>query len=239
MPSLNGAGGLRVLGYARVSSEAQAEHGVSLDAQETRLRAYCEVHGLELVRIEVDAGLSGKKTANRPALQRALKSLRRGDACGLVAVKLDRLSRSTRDVLDLVERADRERWALHSIDERLDTGSPHGRFVLTVLAGLAQMEREQIGARTKAAMAELRRQGRRVSGRAPFGFVFHEGRVITAEAEQDTLRRILELRASGLGARKIAKALNEEGRANPRTGKAWNYGTMAGIVRTFERNGRS
>ncbi len=70
------------------------------------------------------------KTTNRPALQRALAALREGEAFGLVAVKLDRLSRTTRDVLDLVARAEKEKWALHSIDERLDTSSPQGRFVV-------------------------------------------------------------------------------------------------------------
>ena len=229
--------GLRVVGYLRVSSEAQVERGVSLDAQETRLRAYCAAHGLELVRIETDAGISAKKMANRPALQSALRSLRGGDVHGLVAVKLDRLSRSTRDVLELVERADRERWALHSIEERLDTGSPHGRFVLTVLAGLAQMEREQIGARTKAALEELRRQGRRVSGRPPFGYAFDGGSVVPAYGEQEILQRILELRAAGLGARRIARQLGEEGLDNPRTGRAWHASNVAHVLRTVERRG--
>jgi len=134
-----------VIGYIRVSTEDQTENGVSLAAQRHRLQAYAEAHGLQLVRIEEDAGISARRTTNRPGLQRALAALKRGDADGLVVVKLDRLSRTTSDILDLVSRAEKERWALHSIEERLDTESPHGRFVVTVLAALAQMEREQIG----------------------------------------------------------------------------------------------
>ncbi len=127
-----------VIGYARVSTEDQAGNGVSLDAQRHRLEAYCAAHGLTLARVEEDAGISARKTTNRPALQRALVALRRGDAAGLVAIKLDRLSRTTRDVLDLVARAEKEDWALHSIEERLDTSSPQGRFVVTLLGALAQ-----------------------------------------------------------------------------------------------------
>ncbi len=119
-----------VIGYCRVSTEDQAGNGVSLDAQRHRIEAYCTAHGLVLARVEQDAGISAKRTTNRPGLQRALSALRDGDADGLVVVKLDRLSRTTSDILDLVARAEKEKWALHSIEERLDTESPHGRFVV-------------------------------------------------------------------------------------------------------------
>ncbi len=225
----------RVLGYCRVSSVEQATSGISLDAQESRLRAYCAAHGLELVRIDVDRGISAKAMHNRAGLQKALRALRKGDAGGLVAVKLDRLSRSTRDVLDLVERADREGWALHSIEERLDTSSPHGRFVVTVLAGLAQMEREQIGERTRHGMAELRRQGKRTSRFPPFGFKWSDGRRVQVPEEQRILKRILRHREQGLGKRRIAKALNAAGCQNPRTQGLWTPSTLASILRSAAR----
>ena len=117
------------------------------------------------------------------ALQRALQALRSGEVVGLVAVKLDRLSRTTRDVLDLVARAEKESWALHSIEERLDTSSAQGRFVVTLLGALSQLEREQAAERTKSAMAELRRQGRRISGKPPFGYRFEGGRVVEVTEE--------------------------------------------------------
>lgn len=219
-----------VVGYLRVSTTEQADKGVSLDAQRTRLRAYCAAHGLALLRVEEDAGVSARKTSNRPALQRALKALAKGDASGLVAVKLDRLSRTTRDVLDLVARAEKEGWALHSIDERLDTGSPQGRFCVTVLGALAQLEREQAGERTRVALAELRRQGRRISGRPPFGFRFEKGRVVEVEEEQRVLARMRRLAGKGAGSYRIASVLNAEGIANPRTGAPWFWGTVRAIL---------
>ena len=230
----NGAG---VLGYIRVSTVEQADRGVSLDAQRQRLRAYCEAHGLALMWVEEDAGVSARRTTNRPALQRALKALAKGEASGLVAVKLDRLSRTTRDVLDLVARAEKEGWALHSIDERLDTSSPQGRFVVTVLGALAQLEREQAGERTRVALAELRRQGRRVSGRPPFGFRFDGGRVVEVEEEQRILGRMKRLAGRGAGSYRIASVLNAERVPNPRTGRAWFWGTVRVILDSAARRG--
>ncbi len=227
----------RVIAYVRVSTEDQSANGVSLDAQRHRLKAYCDAHALDLVAVEADEGISAKRTANRPGLQRALERLRRGEAAGLVAVKLDRLSRTTRDVLDLVARAEKERWALHSIEERLDTGSPHGKFVVTVLAALAQMEREQIGARTKSAMDELRRQGRKTGSRPPFGYRFEGGLVVEAEGEQAILRQIAALRESGLGCCRLLEALDAAGTVNPRTRRPWNIGTLRAVLRTCDRRG--
>ena len=224
-----------VIGYVRVSTTEQSEKGVSLDAQRRRLRGYCEAHGLTLLRIEEDAGISAK-TVRRPGLQRALAAMSKGEATGIVALKLDRLSRSTRDVLDLVARAEKEGWALHSIDERLDTGSPHGRFVVTILAALSQMEREQVSARTKIAMAELRRQGRKTGSKPRFGFAYVDGLLVPNDEEIPILQRILELRDAGCGAYKIMTTLNAEGTVNPRTRDVWRLGTMQSILRTVERD---
>ena len=226
-----------VVGYIRVSTADQADRGVSLEAQRRRLEAYCEAHGLALVRVEEDAGVSAKRTSNRPALQRALKALEKGEASGLVAVKLDRLSRTTRDVLDLVSRAEKEGWALHSIDERLDTSSPQGRFVVTVLGALAQLEREQAGERTRVALAELRRQGKRISGRPPFGFRFDGGRVVEVAEEQRVLARMKGLAEDGAGCYRIATVLNEAGDVNPRTRAPWFFGTVRAILDSAARRG--
>lgn len=205
---------------------------MSLDAQTTKLRDYCRLHDLELVEVVADNGVSAKKTSNRPALQRALAALKKGKAAGLVVVKLDRLSRTTTDLLGLVAQADRECWQLHSIHEHLDTRTPHGRFVLTILAGLAQMEREQIAERTREAMAELRRQGRRISGKAPFGFMFRGDNVVPVRKEQRALKRIKKLSAEGLGSWRIWKRMNARGGRNPRTGRPWSRGSVVAVLKT-------
>jgi len=226
----------RVFGYLRVSSREQAEHGVSLADQEHRIRGYCDAHSLELVAVAADEGISGKATGNRPGLQRALKALRRHEAGGLVVCKLDRLSRSVRDALELVALSERGGWELHSIEERLDTSSPHGRFFVAMIAALAQLEREQIGERTRNGMAELRRQGRRISGQPPFGFRFEGDRLEPVEEEQVILGQMLGLGGVGCGPTAIAGALNADGLLNPRTGGPWTPGNVGAILKTAARH---
>jgi DNA invertase Pin-like site-specific DNA recombinase len=97
------------------------------------------------------------------------------------------------------------------------------------------MEREQCAERTRAALAELRRRGKRVSGKAPFGYRFDGDDVVEAPKEQQILGRILELRRGGLGARRIARALNDAWIKNPRTRRWWTHGTIGDLLRTSSR----
>ena len=139
------------IGYARVSREEQAREGVSLDAQRARVTAYAQAKGLELVGILTDEGLSGKDLA-RPALEDLVARCQRGEVGHVIVWKLDRLTRRTHHLLSLVEDLFHTRGIeLHSVSESLDTSTPHGRFVLTLFGGLAQMEREQIVDRTRSA----------------------------------------------------------------------------------------
>ncbi len=148
----------QALGYARVSTDEQAREGVSLDAQQSRIRAYCEAKELELVDMLTDDGISGK-TLDRPALGELVQRCERGEVGHVVVVKLDRLTRRTRDLLALVDDLFLARHIeLHSVSESLDTSTPHGRFVLTLFGGLAQMERELIGERTRSALEYKRQQ---------------------------------------------------------------------------------
>lgn len=243
---------LRLVGYIRVSTEDQALHGVSLDAQRTRLRAYAKAHGHQLVRIEVDDGVSGKvKPLKRTGLSAALASVRGREADGLVFLKLDRLSRSVRHVLDIADDAKRQGWHLLSVSEHIDTSTAAGKFTLGVLGLLAEMEREQIAERTRFGMAELQRQGRARSRFLPFGYRVRGaakatalrpggGRELVEHAdEQALLRRMLRAKAKGLGAQRIAGVLNKAGATNPRTKLPWSTGTVAAILRTAARRERS
>ncbi len=129
----------RVLGYCRVSTDEQASNGVSLDEQRRRVSEYADAQGLPLIGIESDEGISGSKTTNRPALQSALRRLRKGEASGLVVTALDRLSRTTTDVLAFVARAEREGWTIHCLQDAIDANSADGEFLLTLRAELAHM----------------------------------------------------------------------------------------------------
>jgi len=144
------------VGYVRVSTDEQVREGVSIAAQSARVRAYAEAKGLRLADVFADEGRSGK-SLDRPALQELLERCHQGTVGHVIVWRLDRLTRRTRHLLALVEDLFLARGIeLHSVSESLDTSTAHGRFVLTLFGGLAQMERELIGDRTRAALAYKR-----------------------------------------------------------------------------------
>lgn len=163
---------MRLILYARVSTDRQAEAGHSLHEQRQRLVAWCSAMGHEVHTTyeEIDSGAVCPE--ERDLMSKALDALDDGLADGIVAVALDRLSRSTKDVLSLVERSQKRGWAIVSLRENLDTSSAIGKFVTTVLAALGELERNLIGERTSAALGQLRREDRRYSGRPPWGYEF-------------------------------------------------------------------
>ena len=142
---------MKATGYVRVSTGKQAEEGVSLEAQEARIRAWCQAQGHELAATEVDAGLSGGRADNRPALQAALAAVCRAKGV-LVVYSLSRLARSTRDALDIAERLHDAGANLVSLTESIDTTTAMGQFVFEVLAAVAALERNLISERTTMAI---------------------------------------------------------------------------------------
>ena len=224
----------RVLGYIRVSTERQADAGVSLDAQRAKLTAYAALYDLALVGIIEDAGASAK-TLRRPGLQQALGMLKAGEADALLVAKLDRLTRSVRDLGELVESYFSERAALLSVADCIDTRSASGRLVLNVLASVAQWEREANGERTADALAQVKAEGGRLGGEA-LGWertdeADEHGRrmVRKVDAESETVARIVELRSSGLTLAGIATTLTAEGR-HTKHGGLWHAMTVRRVL---------
>lgn len=137
-------------GYARVSTQRQAEDGYGLDAQQTALRDVAD-------EVRVEHGRSAKTVTGRPVLQGLLRDLRPGDV--LYVTRLDRLTRSLVDFAALVEDAQARGWRLVVMDGSFDLGSPTGRAMAGMLAVFGQLERELIGARTREGIAERRAEG--------------------------------------------------------------------------------
>lgn len=225
----------RTIAYLRVSTDKQADKGVSLDAQRSKVAAYAELYDLEITEVIVDAGASAK-TLDRPGLTKALAMLRKGEADALLVVKLDRLTRSVRDLGELVERYFAPgKSALLSVGEQVDTRTAAGRLVLNVLASVSQWEREAIGERTRDALVQVRAEGGRI-GRDGLGWrrgreVDASGRrvVVADEAETATLGRLRGLAAEGHGPRAIAATLTAEGHATKRGG-AWAAETVRKVL---------
>ena len=212
---------MKTIAYIRVSTDEQADKGVSLDAQKAKVQGYASLYDLDLVDVVVDAGASAK-TLKREGLQDVLTRLEKGEAEAVLVAKLDRLTRSVKDLGELIESYFGDRFALLSVAEHVDTRTAAGRLVLNILASVSQWEREEIGERTKTALQFKKAQGQRV-GHIPFGQrVTDDGVTLEYDqAEQAVLHQLRGLRASGLSYRAIADGLNKRGAFN-RDGE-WNH----------------
>jgi DNA invertase Pin-like site-specific DNA recombinase len=214
----------------------QAQEGVSLEAQREKIRAYCTALELTLVEICEDQGLSAK-SLERPGLKQALAMLRAGRADVLLITKLDRLTRSVKDLGQLVDSYFLAgKFSLLSISDSIDTRTASGRLVLNVLASVAQWEREAISERTSEALRHLIAQGVRV-GAPGYGFVRlnqtdeHGRRIITVdEGRRQVVARMVAMQKEGLTLRAISRALNQEGVPAPRGG-AWHPTVIRAILR--------
>jgi len=227
---------MRLIGYIRVSTDEQASHGVSLANQLSRLRGYAQLHGHELGEIYEDRGVSGRDMS-RLGVRAALAALERREADGLLVTHLDRLSRSLRDVLYLVDShfgpgCD---FSLLCIDNQLDTSTPTGRMMVAVLATIAQWQREEDVERIKRALAHKKAKGER-TGSVPWGYrLAGDGRTLTPnEPELAVMALALALRLQGLTLRAIAEKLKALGHRNRRRSTTWNAKTIARIIRAAE-----
>lgn len=228
---------MRAVAYIRVSTDKQADRGISLDEQRDRVRAYARLYGYTLVSVVSDEGASAK-TLERDGLTRALDLLDRGEADALIVAKLDRLTRSVRDLGELIDRyfgAKSDR-ALVSVGEQVDTSTATGRMILNVLMSVAQWEREAVGERTSAAMQHKRARGEYTGGRVRYGYrVGADGvSLIEDESEQAVILAVRELRAAGLSFRKVAEQLESRGFLS-RTGRRLTHRAIANIERDAEQ----
>jgi DNA invertase Pin-like site-specific DNA recombinase len=192
------------VGYTRVSTDRQADKGISLEAQKERIKAQAKASGYSITDVIADAGASGK-SLSRPGMQQLIHRL--ADIDAVIVWKLDRLTRSVHDLLAMLELFQQNKVRLISITESLDTESASGRMVLTILAAVAQMEREQIAERIRLAASHYREQ-RLAWGNIPFGFKRSGKRIVKSKRDIAQCRRAVELRAAGHTYEAIGKMLN-------------------------------
>jgi site-specific DNA recombinase len=228
---------MKAIGYARVSTDKQADRGVSLDAQTEKIRAMVVVHGADLADIIVEASESAK-SLNRPGMQRLLALVDSGEVQAVIVAKLDRLTRSVKDLCELLERFERYGVALISVAESLDTGSAAGRLVLNIMTAVSQWEREAIGERTRDALSHKRSNGERV-GNIQFGYrLCADGKHVEPDlGEQAVLHEIRTLRKSGTTLRGIAATLNHRA-FRTRRGSAWRLEHVARIIKQGQPKNR-
>jgi DNA invertase Pin-like site-specific DNA recombinase len=222
---------MRTAGYVRVSTDRQADLGISLEAQEAKIRAIATVRGDELSEVIVDGGESAKDL-NRPGVQRLLELVENEKIDAVIVAKLDRLTRSVKDLSRMLELFEKRRVALISVAESLDTGSAAGRLVITIMGAVSQWEREAIGERTRDALRHKRSQGQRV-GNIAFGFQLGpDGEHLEqSPTEQAALQEIRNLRSQGHSMRRIAATLNHRA-YRTRRGTPWRLESVARVLKT-------
>lgn len=203
------------VGYVRVSTEEQSLSGLGLEAQRAAIETECKRRAVPLLHVFTDAGLSAKDL-HRPALQEAIARLDQGYGEILVAAKLDRLSRSVRDVVAVLDHSAKHGWRVLTLDLAIDTTTPFGEAMVAVSAAFAQLERRLIGERTRAALAVTKAQGTRL-GRESL-------------IEPDLERRIVAEHKQGEGWSEIARMLNSEGVPTTYGGRQWYPSTVRGVV---------
>lgn len=224
---------MKAIGYIRVSTEEQAREGVSLEAQERSIRAYAEMRGIDLIEVVRDPGVSAKKAlSTRHGGQRLLAALRCKEAEGVIAWKLDRLFRNCAECLVTVEDWDKKGTSLHLIDlggQAVDTRSAMGKFFLTVIAAMAELERNQIRERTSAALQHKKQNGEYTGGKVPYGFRLVEGKLLLHDNEQAAIEMAKILHDCGKSLRWIGDELCRLGHL-PRNGGQWHASQIRLLV---------
>ncbi len=227
---------MKVVGYARVSTNEQAETGISLAAQEQKIHSCCELNDWECVEVIRDDGYSAKDL-RRPGLKRILEELplKKSRFDGIVVTRLDRLTRSVRDLVRLTELTDEHKVALVSIQEAVDTGTATGKMFRSIVTAINEWERDIIAERTREVLAYKRRNGERI-GTIPYGFGLAEDgkRLVPVPEEMKVLRRIQKERDSGTAFWLIADGLNAD-LIPSKSGRTWWTATVRSVLETARR----
>jgi len=207
---------VKIIGYTRVSTAEQAKDGWTLAQQRKAIEAEAERRGWTLVEVIEDAGYSGTNE-DRPGLQRALRMLKARQAQAIMVARLDRLARSTQHLCEYIAACKKQKWQMVALDVGLDTTSANGRFMVRVLAAVAEWESEVNGERVREGMAEARASGKR------FGF--------QRQASAEAVTRIVRARKRGEPFHRIAARLDRQGVPTPGGGARWYPSTVARIYK--------
>ena len=220
---------MKLIGYVRVSSEGQADN-TSLDDQQEKIKAYCTALSHELVGTYQDVQ-SGGRSENRKGLQTAIADILAGKADGIIVLKLDRLGRRASDVLTLIDKElQPNNKALIVIDMNMDTSTPTGKLVLTMLAGVAEFEKSQINQRTANGKKARAKTSDYANGGAPkFGCKADNKNLILDDKEQETINIIRKHHKSGKSRQAIADYLNKNNIPSKRGG-TWSGTTIGRVI---------
>lgn len=215
--------------YVRVSTTSQLEEGYSIEEQKAKLESYCDIKDWHVYKVYTDGGFSGS-TTERPALEQLIKDAQSKLFDTVLVYKLDRLSRSQKDTLYLIEdvflKNDIE---FVSLLENFDTSTPFGRAVIGLLSVFAQLEREQIKERMQLGKLGRAKAGKSMMwAKTSYGYNYDKetGSMTINEYEALTVKEIYSSYLAGMSITKLRDKINEEYPKQP----AWSYRTIRGIL---------
>jgi len=218
--------------YARVSTQEQAEEGTSLDFQHEQLSGYCRSQGWEVFREYVDRGYRGKD-GDRPELKRLMSDAKLGLFGKVVVLKLDRLARKLRLLLEMEETFKEHDISLVSMKDTIDTSTALGRTVFQMFGLVAEGERETIAERTKSGRQQRYKQGCWASGKAPYGYFYNKDtkKLEIDETKAPIIRRMFHEYAGGNSLVQVLNGLNRDGTPPRRSRtRGWDAGAVRNVL---------
>ncbi|MCL2285843.1 MAG: recombinase family protein [Firmicutes bacterium] len=219
--------------YVRVSTEEQAKEGYSIRAQIEKLKSYIRIKDWSFYKVYSDEGISGKNISDRPAVNELIQDIKDGKVNNVLVYKIDRLTRNTRDLIDLTEIFKENNCVFNSLMESIDTQTASGRMFLKIIGIFAEFERENLIERLTLAFEKKAKEGYSPSSRiTSYGYDRDKGNKIQEinPKEAEIVREIFSMYVDGnLNFSVIAKNLNNRN-IKTKQGKAWNNTTIKNLL---------
>lgn len=195
--------------YMRVSTEDQAREGFSLPEQKERLETFCKFKGYEIKDYYTDAGISAKTGNYRPEFERLKEDIKKKKINTMVALKLDRITRSIYDWEELINFLDENDAYLDCANDEINTTTANGKMISRLLMSVSQNEIERTSERTKIGLAGAIKMGH-IPHQAPLGYKHEDKKLVIDYSTKDVVERIFELYHSGMSYQKISTLFNKE-----------------------------
>lgn len=217
--------------YLRVSTEDQAKEGFSIAAQKEKLTKYVEANDWDLYDYFIDDGISGKNIKDRPELTRLIELVKSKEINNILVYKLDRLTRSVKDLINLIELFDQYDCSFSSVTEKLDTSNAVGRMFIKIIGIFAEFERENLAERVSFGYEEKTRQGNYTNTNGVYGYDYIAGKgdLVINEEEAELVRLTYQNYLSGKAMISIAKDYNLRHVPTKRGGD-WSQSTIQSIL---------